>query len=110
MKCFLGFLLAIGILVTLCDAYCFFEPDSPQKSTQGCIQDGKQYLYGATWIKDCHSCTCGEEGIGCCSTFSRPAGFDEKKCKLIFHKESCSYSVVEKDNPSKTCPFTEMVG
>ncbi|XP_044879524.1 beta-microseminoprotein-like [Mauremys mutica] len=110
MKCFLGFLLAIGILVTLCDADCYFLPAGPQKPTIGCIQDGKLYRYGATWIKDCYRCNCNQGGIGCCSIFGRPTGFDEKKCKLIFHKESCSYLLVQKANPSKTCPFTSMVG
>ncbi|XP_039337465.1 beta-microseminoprotein-like [Mauremys reevesii] len=110
MKCFLGFLLAIGILVTLCDADCYFLPAGPQKPTTGCIEDGKLYPYGATWIKDCYRCNCNQRGIGCCSISARPAGFDEEKCKLTFHKESCSYSLVQKDNPSKSCPFTAMVG
>ncbi|CAM4580763.1 unnamed protein product [Lepidochelys olivacea] len=110
MKCFLGFLLAVGILVTLCDAACFYEVASPRKSTRGCIQDGKLYHYGATWIKDCYRCSCDKGGIQCCSIFFRPHGFDEEKCKLTFHKESCSYSLVQKANPSKTCPFTGMVG
>ncbi|XP_006118215.1 beta-microseminoprotein-like [Pelodiscus sinensis] len=108
MKGFLGFFLAFGMLVTLCDAACFIEPANP--SIKGCVQDGIRYPYGATWVKDCNSCTCYQDGAQCCTTYGRPTGFDEKKCHLVFHTESCSYSVVEKDNPSKTCEFTGMVG
>uniref|UniRef100_A0A8C8VH74 Beta-microseminoprotein n=1 Tax=Pelusios castaneus TaxID=367368 RepID=A0A8C8VH74_9SAUR len=76
----------------------------------GCVQDGKLYTVGASWTKDCERCDCSKEGIGCCDMAGRPAGFDEKKCELVFDKESCSYSVVQKDDHSKTCPFTGMVG
>ncbi|XP_067388549.1 beta-microseminoprotein-like [Emydura macquarii macquarii] len=109
-KCFLGFLLAFGISVTLCDADCYVVLNDPLKSPNGCIQDGKLHRFGSTWIKNCYRCDCSRESIGCCSTFVRPDGFDEEKCELIFHKESCSYSVVRKDDPSKTCAYTGMVG
>ncbi|XP_074855677.1 beta-microseminoprotein [Carettochelys insculpta] len=42
------------------------------------------------------------------ASYGHPTGFDEKKCDLAFNKDSCSYSVVEKDNPSKNCEFTGM--
>uniref|UniRef100_A0A8C0IU65 Beta-microseminoprotein n=1 Tax=Chelonoidis abingdonii TaxID=106734 RepID=A0A8C0IU65_CHEAB len=81
-----------------------------ENTTISCIQDGKLYQYGASWIKNCYRCYCSQEGIGCCSIFFRPVGYDEKKCKLTFHKESCSYSVVQKADPSKLCEVHGFVG
>uniref|UniRef100_A0A8C8RM40 Beta-microseminoprotein n=1 Tax=Pelusios castaneus TaxID=367368 RepID=A0A8C8RM40_9SAUR len=107
MKCFLGVLFALGIWVTICDADCHFELNDPQK---GCVQDGKSYAVGATWTKECKSCHCSKEAIQCCADYGIPVDYDEQKCERIFDKDSCSYSVVQKDDHSKTCPFTGMVG
>ncbi|OBS79970.1 hypothetical protein A6R68_21831, partial [Neotoma lepida] len=34
---------------------------------------------------------------------STPTGYDQEKCQKIFHPENCTYSVVEKENPEKSC-------
>ncbi|KAL2769961.1 beta-microseminoprotein isoform b precursor, partial [Daubentonia madagascariensis] len=34
---------------------------------------------------------------------SIPVSYDRSKCKQIFHQETCSFTVVEKENPEKTC-------
>lgn len=30
-------------------------------------------------------------------------GYDRDKCQAVFNKETCTYTVLEKENPSKTC-------
>lgn len=30
-------------------------------------------------------------------------GYDRDKCQAVFNKETCTYTVLEKKNPSKTC-------
>ena len=32
-----------------------------------------------------------------------PMGYDRDKCQAVFNKETCTYTVLEKKNPSKTC-------
>uniref|UniRef100_A0A8C8RNN1 Beta-microseminoprotein n=1 Tax=Pelusios castaneus TaxID=367368 RepID=A0A8C8RNN1_9SAUR len=103
MKCFLGILFAFVIVVTLCDAYCFFQLNDPLESLDGCIQDGKQHQFGSSWTANCHRCHCGQNGIRCCSIFHTPSGYDKEKCESIFNARTCSYTVVEKGNPSKDC-------
>ncbi|XP_053892110.1 beta-microseminoprotein-like [Malaclemys terrapin pileata] len=110
MKCFLGILFAFGILVTLCDAFCFYQRNDPLKSTEGCSQDEKVHKFGATWTANCNRCHCSRNGIRCCSTYHSPAGYDREKCESIFNKDTCSYSVVEKADPSKACEVRGWVG
>uniref|UniRef100_A0A452HG73 Uncharacterized protein n=1 Tax=Gopherus agassizii TaxID=38772 RepID=A0A452HG73_9SAUR len=103
MKCFLGILLAFGILVTLCDAFCFYVRNDPLESTKGCSQDGKLHGFGTSWTANCNRCHCSQDGIRCCSTYRSPGDYDREKCESIFNKETCSFSVVEKADPSKAC-------
>nr|XP_006118216.1 beta-microseminoprotein-like [Pelodiscus sinensis] len=103
MKCLLGFLLALGLWVTLCDAYCYFRLNDPATFTKGCLDDGELHKFDSTWISNCHRCYCSQNGIRCCSVFHSPREFDEEKCESIFSKETCTFTVVEKADHSKTC-------
>ncbi|KYO25152.1 hypothetical protein Y1Q_0001779 [Alligator mississippiensis] len=110
-KSFLGFLFATGILVILCDTYCFFQANDPAISTEGCVQDGKIHKFGTNWrTEDCHRCNCSWHGLSCCSIFIEPGDYDRETCVSIFNKNTCRYTVVEKANPSKTCVVYSWVG
>ncbi|XP_038264163.1 beta-microseminoprotein-like isoform X1 [Dermochelys coriacea] len=109
-KCFLGILLAFDILVTLCDAFCFFEQNDPLNYTKGCIRDGKLHGFGTSWTANCNRCYCSPNGIRCCSIYHSPSGYDREKCESIFNMDTCSYSVVEKADPSKACEVHSWVG
>uniref|UniRef100_A0A6I8NUJ0 Beta-microseminoprotein n=1 Tax=Ornithorhynchus anatinus TaxID=9258 RepID=A0A6I8NUJ0_ORNAN len=79
---------------------------------RGCTDSsGVVHELGSEWkTDDCYSCQCFSESISCCSLLHRPVGYDKEKCKEVFHKESCTITVVEKADPSKFCHFEGMVG
>ncbi|NWW55116.1 MSMB protein, partial [Pedionomus torquatus] len=72
--------------------------------------NGEVRKFGSWETEDCHNCSCDRSGIQCCSSFISPSGYDREKCVSIFNKETCTYKVVEKDDPSKECPVHEWVG
>ncbi|KAF1543718.1 UNVERIFIED_CONTAM: Beta-microseminoprotein, partial [Eudyptes pachyrhynchus] len=73
--------------------------------------NGKLHEFGSHWRSaDCYDCSCSRDGIGCCSSFTTPVGYDEEKCVSIFNKETCTYKVVEKNDHSKECPVHGWVG
>ncbi|XP_041424738.1 beta-microseminoprotein-like [Xenopus laevis] len=109
MKCVLAFVIAVGILLTTCNAACFNQqPDGNQK---GCLYKGKMHRLGSTFrTKDCMECTCDMDGsLRCCDISGRPVEYDEKKCEVLFDKKTCMYRVVEKKDHSKECKHS-MVG
>ncbi|NXT89862.1 MSMB protein, partial [Anhinga rufa] len=72
--------------------------------------DGVLHAFGSRWrTEDCYDCSCNTDGINCCAGFGTPIGFNEEKCEKIFNKKTCTYKVVEKEDPSKECPFNKMV-
>ncbi|NXX17644.1 MSMB protein, partial [Podargus strigoides] len=73
--------------------------------------DGELHKFGSRWRDaDCNDCSCDRKGIGCCSSYATPVGYEEEKCVSIFNKETCTYKVVEKDDHSKECPVHGWVG
>lgn len=38
-----------------------------------------------------------------------PTGYDTNKCQKILNKKTCTYTVVEKKDPGKTCDVTGWV-
>ncbi|XP_075614494.1 beta-microseminoprotein isoform X2 [Balearica regulorum gibbericeps] len=111
MKFFLAFLAAMGIIVTLGDAYCFSKINKPGEADKGCILDGKLYPFGdIARTHNCFRCSCSQDAMRCCSLFHTPIGFDKVNCKVVFNKESCDYDVVQKSDPSKECPVFSRVG
>ncbi|XP_038600213.1 beta-microseminoprotein-like [Tachyglossus aculeatus] len=111
MKSFLGLLLVVAISVRLCNGACYVMPNAAGES-RGCEDsDGMMHEFNSNWkTENCLSCSCSRAGINCCSLVSTPFGYDEVKCKEVFHKESCTITVVEKDNPTKTCQIKGAVG
>ncbi|XP_066046717.1 beta-microseminoprotein-like [Chamaea fasciata] len=104
MKSFLAFLVAMGIIVTLSDAYCFGVRQIPERPFKGCEMNGKLYPFGhIERTEDCHTCFCSKHFLDCCSLFHTPVAYDQKNCKVIFNKKRCDYDVVQRDDPSKMC-------
>ncbi|XP_009813098.2 beta-microseminoprotein [Gavia stellata] len=111
MKSFLAFLVAMGIMVTLGDAYCFSKMNKPGEADKGCILDGKLYPFGEIARTDnCFRCSCSQQAMLCCSLFHTPIGYDKENCKVVFNKKSCDYDVVQKSDPSKECLVYSRVG
>ncbi|NWI19834.1 MSMB protein, partial [Crypturellus soui] len=77
-----------------------------------CIDSkGNTRPFGSQWrTKNCLDCSCGTEGIRCCSSYATPVDFDREKCERIFQKKTCSYKVVKKDDHTKECPVFAWVG
>ncbi|RMC11590.1 hypothetical protein DUI87_11711 [Hirundo rustica rustica] len=110
-KSFLAFFVAMGIIVTLADAYCWSKLHKPGEAKNGCMMNGKVYPFGhIERTEDCHTCYCGKGSMECCSLYMTPVDYDEEKCEKIFNKETCSYKVVEKDDHSKECLVHSWVG
>ncbi|XP_075844891.1 beta-microseminoprotein [Microtus pennsylvanicus] len=112
MKALLGSLLFLATLVTACKAVCFLEPRKglPDQPLGDCVDpDGTKHPLESYWVKDCNRCFCGPDSISCCSLTSIPQGYDKEKCQQVFHPENCTYSVVEKANPGKSCPVSAWV-
>nr|XP_021497398.1 beta-microseminoprotein [Meriones unguiculatus] len=66
--------------------------------------DGEKHPVDSSWVKNCNECFCEEKSVHCCSQIRIPVSYDKQKCREEFHKESCTYNVVERDNPVKACP------
>ncbi|KAK2518747.1 hypothetical protein Q9966_014200 [Columba livia] len=111
MKNFLAFIVAMGIIVTLGDAYCFSKMHKPGEATKGCTLDGKLYPFGEiARTENCFRCSCSKDGMRCCSLFHTPVNYDKENCKTVFNKNSCDYDVVQISDPSKLCPIYSRVG
>ncbi|XP_054238590.1 beta-microseminoprotein-like isoform X2 [Indicator indicator] len=111
MKGFLAFLVVMGIVVTLGDAYCFSEAYKPGQATKGCFIDGKLYPFGEIErTENCHRCSCSQTRLSCCTLFHTPIGYDKENCDAVFNKETCDYDVVQKNDPSKECSVYSRVG
>uniref|UniRef100_A0A674K069 Microseminoprotein beta n=1 Tax=Terrapene triunguis TaxID=2587831 RepID=A0A674K069_9SAUR len=73
--------------------------------------NGVLHEFNSEWkTKDCQSCSCSKETMGCCSLVITPMDYDKEKCESIFYEETCSYKVVEKADPSKLCKVHGAVG
>ncbi|XP_030060759.1 beta-microseminoprotein A1 [Microcaecilia unicolor] len=119
MKSVWIFTLAFGICISLCDGSCFqSEPEleidsngNPVTPTACVEQDGTRHDLDTTWVSNCMDCSCGTDGsVSCCTNFATPVGYDEDNCEAFFDENSCSYTVVKKDDPKETCEVTAYVG
>ncbi|XP_056386535.1 beta-microseminoprotein-like [Hyla sarda] len=108
-------LLALGVVlacsVALSSAQCMTSKlnFNLKTRTTGCEHKGKFYKIGSAWTLDCEECSCNKHGMSCCSLTRTPI-YDKKECVAVFHKESCSYTVTKKSNPSEPCEIKAMVG
>ncbi|XP_050755292.1 beta-microseminoprotein-like isoform X1 [Gymnogyps californianus] len=110
-KSFLAFLVAMAVMVTLGDAYCFSKMNKPGEADNGCILDGKLYPFGEiARTENCFRCSCSRDAMRCCSLFQTPITYDKENCKVVFNKKSCDYDVVQKSDPSKECFVYSRVG
>ncbi|XP_019357654.1 PREDICTED: beta-microseminoprotein-like [Gavialis gangeticus] len=112
VKRFLVCIFLLVLSVSLCNAACYFTLLEPGAPTPGCVdKNGKLHGFNTQWkSEDCLACSCSEDGMECCDIAFRPVDYDEEKCESIFNKDTCSYKVVEKNNPSIECEFHGVVG
>ncbi|XP_006898923.1 PREDICTED: beta-microseminoprotein-like [Elephantulus edwardii] len=103
----LGYLVVLATFVTSCNAYCYtipFETVSGKSAVECKDDNGVIHPIYTVWKTDsCERCSCWEDGISCCSIVSSPMGYYPDNCKLIFHWENCSYTVLENDNRRENC-------
>ncbi|KAL1780893.1 beta-microseminoprotein [Sigmodon hispidus] len=103
MKALLGSILFLASLVMACNAVCTYELNNGI-SDDGCVDaNGKKYPLNFQWKKDCKKCVCDSNGISCCTEYPVPVGYDIRKCQEKFDSKKCTYRVVEKKNPRKSC-------
>ncbi|XP_018080868.1 beta-microseminoprotein [Xenopus laevis] len=111
MNIVLASVIAFGLLVTACNAFCFTElPKMGQ--TEGCLYKDKLHRLGSKFrTNDCMDCTCHMDGkMACCQAYATPVEYDKEKCIAVFNRKACHYRVVEKRNRSKECEVLAMVG
>ncbi|XP_047407843.1 beta-microseminoprotein [Sciurus carolinensis] len=108
LKALLASLMVLSTFVTSSNAQCYLID---MENAQECKDaDGVTHVLNSKWKNEkCEDCFCTQRGISCCSSISVPVGFDNDKCEKVFHKSSCSYTVVEKNNPEKPCPIESWI-
>ncbi|OCT71852.1 beta-microseminoprotein [Xenopus laevis] len=110
MKCILASVIALGILVTTCNAACERSLPVLGAAHRGCLYENKVYKLGSRFRNNCKDCDCFKDGsMQCCDVSGTPVEYDKEKCEAIFNKQTCSYSVVEKKDRSKECEIYAMV-
>ncbi|KAM9618808.1 beta-microseminoprotein [Trichechus inunguis] len=113
MNALLGSLMISATFVTLCNAQCYVIPleNITGESTTECKDgSGVTHPLNSRWkTEKCEECSCSTNGIQCCNTVPIPVGYDTIKCKKVLNKETCSYTVVELENPEKSCVVSAWV-
>ncbi|XP_028643383.1 beta-microseminoprotein [Grammomys surdaster] len=132
-KAWLGSLLFLATLVIPSKAGCTIENRErlPNQKYDECVDaNGGKHFLNTTWKKEeCAWCFCGKTAITavgpgyrqhCChriltqlfcdyqwargrKDIAKPVKYDKEKCSKQFHPENCTYSVVERTTPGKTC-------
>ncbi|XP_029464759.1 beta-microseminoprotein-like isoform X2 [Rhinatrema bivittatum] len=111
--------LAFGICISMCDAACYFVEPEVILDSEGfftaiaaCVDDdGTRHSLKTNWKRDCMVCSCNSAGrMECCTNYATPGEYDKDDCESIFDKDSCSYSVVKKNNPFETCEVASYIG
>ncbi|XP_019571714.1 beta-microseminoprotein [Rhinolophus sinicus] len=107
MKAFLESLTVFATLVTLCNTQCYLMPNTnfPNDVSNECNDaNGVTHPLNSRWrTENCEVCFCSQEGIDCCNMAATPVNYDTVKCEKILNKETCTYTVVEREDPEKTC-------
>ncbi|XP_057591807.1 beta-microseminoprotein isoform X1 [Hippopotamus amphibius kiboko] len=110
MNALLGSLVVLATFVTLCDAQCYVILNQNPASNECKDLSGVTHPRNSKWnTENCEECTCDEGVTNCCNTAAIPMGYDTDKCQKIFNKETCTYKVVEKEDPEKTCDVSGWV-
>ncbi|XP_031217894.1 beta-microseminoprotein [Mastomys coucha] len=104
MKARLGSLLFLATMVIASKAECTIDKRFPNQTSDECVDaEGGKHFLNTSWKKNCSWCLCEKTSITCCSKIARPVRYDKDKCDEQFHPENCTYTVVERMNPGKTC-------
>ncbi|XP_029505403.1 beta-microseminoprotein-like [Oncorhynchus nerka] len=98
--------VCVLMLVVVCRAQCFFqelETKDPKTPAKGCVdKEGKQHVFGSSWVKDCYDCSCSVRGIGCCNRIPEVVDLSAE-CELVVDRKACSHRVVMKSDKTKDC-------
>ncbi|XP_040178380.1 beta-microseminoprotein-like [Rana temporaria] len=78
--------------------------------TKGCMHKGTFHKIDTKWTVKCEECECSESGLYCCTSAPMPSGYDKEACNMMLDKESCTYKVTRKDDPSIPCEYKSMKG
>ncbi|EDL24829.1 beta-microseminoprotein, partial [Mus musculus] len=105
-EAWLGSLLFLATMVIASKAVCSIENREifPNQMSDDCMDaDGNKHFLNTPWKKNCTWCSCDKTSITCCTNATRPLSYDKDNCDVQFHPENCTYSVVDRKNPGKTC-------
>ncbi|XP_052046075.1 beta-microseminoprotein-like isoform X2 [Apodemus sylvaticus] len=105
-KALLHSLLVLATMVIACKAECTIEKRVmlPNQKDDECTDaEGRKHFINIPWKKECLWCFCDKKSVTCCSNNAKPASYDKEKCEEHFYPENCTYRVVERKNPGKTC-------
>ncbi|KAM9051284.1 beta-microseminoprotein [Megaptera novaeangliae] len=107
----LGSLVVLATFATLCNAQCYIV--SNQNSTPNKCKDlnGVIHPLNSKWkTENCEECYVSlKPGTVTDSDAAVPVDYDTNKCQIIFNKETCTYTVVEQEDPGKTCAVSGWV-
>ncbi|XP_041426640.1 beta-microseminoprotein [Xenopus laevis] len=111
MNFVLASVIAFGLLVTGCNAFCYTR-DPKGGETKGCLYKDELHGLGSNFrTKDCMDCSCGMDGtMICCQVYSTKAEYDKENCIAVLNKKACSFRVVQKKNRSRECEILAMIG
>ncbi|XP_043844117.1 LOW QUALITY PROTEIN: beta-microseminoprotein-like [Dromiciops gliroides] len=122
MKYFLGFFLSCILFVSWCQAQCYIvDTESTSEAVRktrrknplfgtwtewhrGCkALDGIMHPFRSEWMtKNCYKCQCNEDGIQCCNVAIKPINTDEENCLTFLNRATCTYQIMNKEDPTKT--------
>ncbi|XP_042328642.1 small serum protein 2-like [Sceloporus undulatus] len=104
-------LAAICIALSVCSGFCFYKgvtvivkEDGTRVIPEDCadVFDGIRHPIGSIWNSShCMRCSCGTEGMHCCSRYGGVAA--GPGCKAILDREACEYKLYKLDDPTKLC-------
>ncbi|KAM3914021.1 beta-microseminoprotein-like [Leptodactylus fuscus] len=109
-------LLVLGVVLTisvaLSSAQCYTDDLKADLKTRKrvCEYKGAFYDIGTDWTSGCERCSCHKRGMECCPTMQIPVNYDKENCEAILNKETCSYTVTRKDDPSVECEVYGVIG
>ncbi|XP_033619546.1 beta-microseminoprotein-like [Fukomys damarensis] len=113
-KHLLGSLLVLATFMTSCSARCYFTPrkETDFNSTNAEFQAGKisaEVMVWASMNTNNVAFVKIEHRYRQSHAAAVPADYDKIKCHAIFYPQNCTYTVVEHQNPSKTCAVSAWI-
>ncbi|XP_012368647.1 beta-microseminoprotein [Octodon degus] len=109
----LGCLFILTTFVASCNTFhcsTFLYTCENGPPTECKDSDGVSHPINSTWMtKNCENCTCNEVWMKCCSIITIPVNYNTTKCHAVFHQDNCTYSVVEREDPEKSCDVGDWI-